>query len=121
MKFIISIILIALVSFAACTLLPWWSIAPAAFIVSVLIPQKRGSAFLSGFTALFILWGSYTYYISMLNEHILAHKISLLILKNDQPFLLVLITACIGGVVAGLAAVAGSLLRKSSSLNNSTI
>ncbi len=121
MKFIISLILIALISFAACTVLPWWGIAPASFLVSVLIPQKVSFAFLSGFLSLFILWGGYSWYISHLNEHILAHKVSMLILKNDQPVTLIIITALIGGIVAGLAAVAGSLLRKPSIKNNPAV
>ncbi len=121
MKFIISLILIALISFALCTVFPWWSIAPAAFLVSVLIPQKASVAFLSGFLALFILWGGYAFYISNINDHILAHKISVLILKNDQPFVLIAITALIGGLVAGLPAFAGSLLRKPSFPNNPSI
>ncbi len=121
MKFIISLILIALISFAACTVLPWWSIAPASFLVSVLIPQKVSLAFLSGFLALFILWGAYSWYISYLNEHILAHKVSMLILKNDQPVALIIITALIGGMVAGLAAIAGALLRNPSIKNNPTV
>jgi LPS O-antigen subunit length determinant protein (WzzB/FepE family) len=36
----------------------------------------------------------------------------LLILKIDSPYLLMLATALIGGVVAGFAAMTGSFLRK---------
>ena len=46
------------------------------------------------------------------NEHILAHKVSLLILKMDNPYLLILATAVIGALVAGFAALSGSYLRK---------
>ena len=112
MKFIVSIILIALLSFAACLYLPWWSIAIVALIVSALIPQSSGISFLAGFLALFLLWGGLTFWISNNNEHILAHKVSLLIIKMDSPYLLMLITALIGGLVAGLAALTGSFLRR---------
>ncbi len=121
MKFILSVILIALLSFAACTVFPWWSVAIVSFIVSIVIPQKGAMAFLAGFFALVIMWGGYSWYISNLNEHILAHKISILILKMDQPYLLIFITGIIGGIVAGLAALAGSLIRKPTSLHNSSI
>src|SRR5436305_2101803 len=112
MKFIVSVILIALLSFAACLYLPWWSIAIVAFIVAVFIPQNAGISFLTGFFALFLLWGLISFWISSSNEHILAHKISLIILKIDSPYLLMLATAIIGGVVAGLAAMTGSFLRR---------
>jgi hypothetical protein len=112
MKFISSIILTALLSLAAGLYFPWWSIAVAAFIVSVAIPQKPGKAFLSGFLALYIAWGSLAWYLSSANRHLLAHKVSLLILKMDNPFVLITATALIGALVAGCAALAGSYVRK---------
>ncbi len=112
MKFIISIILIALLSFAACLYFPWWSIAIVSFIVIALIPQPTGMSFLTGFIALFLLWDGLSIWISNNNDHILAHKISLLILKIDSPYILMLATAAIGGLVAGFAALTGSFLRK---------
>jgi hypothetical protein len=112
MKFIISLILTILLSFAACLFLPWWSIAIAAFVVAALIPQKPFKAFLTGFIALFLLWGGLSFWMSNNNDHILAHKVSQLILKMDNPYLLILATALIGAIVAGFAALAGSYLRK---------
>jgi hypothetical protein len=103
MKFIVSIILIALLSLSACLYMPWWSIAIVAFIVAAAIPQKPGKAFLSGFIALFLLWGTLAWFISSNNDHLLAHKISLLILKKDSPGILIILTAFIGALVAGLA------------------
>jgi len=113
MKFFISLILTAFLSFAACLYLPWWSIAIAAFIVAAVIPQKPGKAFLTGFIALFLLWGGLSFWISNNNDHILAHKISVLMLKMDNPYLLIFLTALIAALVAGFAALAGSYLRKS--------
>jgi len=112
MKFFISILLIALVSIVAGLYLPWWSIALAAFVVIALIPQKPLYAFLSGFIAIFILWSGMSFIISNKNDHILAHKISMIILQSDSPVSLVLITGLIGALVAGCGALAGSYLRK---------
>ena len=112
MKFIVSIILIALLSFASCLYFPWWSIAVVAFLVAALIPQSPGISFLTGFLALFLLWGVLSFWISSSNEHVLAHKVSLIILKMDNPYLLMLTTALIGGIVSGFAAITGSFLRK---------
>lgn len=112
MKFFISFLLTILLSFAACLFLPWWSIAIAAFLVAALIPQKPFKAFLTGFIALFLLWGALSFWISNNNDHLLAHKVSQLILKMDNPYLLIFVTAFIGALVAGFAALAGSYLRK---------
>lgn len=113
MKFIIALVLTALLSFAFCLYLPWWSVAVAAFVTALFIRQKPWLAFLSAFLALFLFWGGLTYWLSSRNEHILAHKISLLILKADNPYLLILATALIGALIAGFAALSGSLLRRS--------
>jgi len=112
MKFIVSLILIILLSFIACLYFPWWSVAVVAFIVAVIIPQRALMGFITGFCALFILWFALSFWISNNNDHILAHKVSLLILKTDNPYLLMLVTALIGALVAGFAAMAGSYLRK---------
>ena len=112
MKFIISLLLIALLSFAACLYLPWWSIAVVAFLVVALLPQNPGKAFFCGFTAIALLWALLSFLKSSQNEHLLAHKVSLIILKMDNPFLLIIITALIGALVAGFAALTGSFIHK---------
>lgn len=112
MKFIVSIILIISLSFAACLYFPWWSIAIVAFIIAVVIPQKAGISFLTGFVALFLLWGGLSFFISDNNGEILAHRVSLLILKVDNPLLLITATALIGALVAGFAALTGSFLKR---------
>src|SRR5574340_1266111 len=101
MKFILSTILILLLSFCSCLYFPWWSIALVSFLVSVLIRQKPWVAFLSGFVALFLLWGGLSFWISSNNDHILAHRVSLLIFKTESALLLILIAAFIGALVAG--------------------
>ena len=112
MKFIISILLIALLSVAVCLFFPWWSIAIVAFVVSALIPQRTGQAFLTGFIALFLLWGGLAWYISTNNNNLLAHKVSVIILSKDNPAMLILLTAAIGAFVGGFAALSGSYLRR---------
>lgn len=111
MKFLASVIITILLSFGACLFLPWWSIAVVAFIVAVFIPQKTWISFISGLVSLFLLWYFLAFWISANNENILAHRVSLLILKSDSPYYLILLTAFIGALVAGLAAVSGSLFR----------
>lgn len=115
MKFFISILLIALLSFAASLFMPWWVIAIAAFIVAFAIPQKPWLSFLAGFTALFILWIALSFYISSANDDLLVHKMSVLFIKADNPILLFLVTGLIGGLVGGFGALTGRLLKQISS------
>ena len=114
MKFFVSIILIALLSFASCLFFPWWTIAIAAAVVSLIIAQKPLASFFAGFIALFLLWGGLSFWMSQQNNHILAHKISVVILKQDNPYLLILVTALIGALVAGFASLAASYIRPKS-------
>jgi hypothetical protein len=89
----------------------WWSIAIACFVVAALIRQRPAIAFLTGFLALFILWGGLSFLISYNNEHLLAHKVSILLFKTDNPYLLIIITGFIGAIVGAFAALTGSFLR----------
>ncbi len=111
MKFIVSILLIALLSLAAGLYLPWFTIAIVAFIVVALIPQKPVYAFFSGFIALFILWGCLSLFISKNNDNLLAGKVAMIILKSDSALFLIVATAMIGALVAGFGALTGSYLR----------
>ena len=111
MKFIVSVLVIALLSLAAGLFLPWWTIAVVAFVVTSLIPQNPLRSFLSGFTALFLLWGALSWFISSNNEHLMASKVAL-ILKMGNPIIMFVATALIGALVAGFAALAGSFVRR---------
>ncbi|MEO6220139.1 MAG: hypothetical protein ABIO81_06905 [Ginsengibacter sp.] len=112
MKFIVSFLLTALLSFVACLYFPWWSIAVVAFIIAIAIQQTPGMSFIAGFFALLFLWGGLSFWISSNNGHLLAHKTSSLIFKTDSPGLLILVTAIIGALVAGFAAMTGTYLLK---------
>ncbi len=112
MKFLTALLLIILLSFVSCLYFPWWTIAIVSFLVLALIPIKPLPAFLCGFAAIFLFWTLLSFYISSNNEHLLAHKVSLLVLKIDSPILLVLATGLIGGLVAGFAALTASYIRK---------
>ncbi len=116
MKFITAIILTALTGFIAGTLSfsPWWGFAITSFLVAVLVHQKGGKAFLSGFLGISLLWAGLAGWMDMKNNGILSHKIAQILPLNGNSFLLILITAVVGGLVAGFAAMSGSYLRASS-------
>jgi uncharacterized membrane protein len=110
MKFFVSILLVALLSFTFCLYLPWWSIAIAAFIVTAFIEQKPAFGFLTGFTALFLLWTIMAFAISTSNHHLLARRMAPLIIKSNSALLLAIVTGLTGGLVAGFGALTGSLV-----------
>ncbi len=110
MKFFISIIVTAIVAFSMGLVLPWWSISLAGFISGIFFKQSKLLSFLSVFIAVALFWGLMAFIISISNNHILAHRISLLIIKRDNPYLLILITSLIGGLTAGISALTGQSL-----------
>jgi hypothetical protein len=112
MKFIISILLTALLSFAIGLFMNWWSVALAAFIVALVIRQHPGKSWLAGFLGVFILWAIVAWWIDVKNESILSKRIAALFSIGDNTFLLIIISAFIGALVAGFAALTASYARK---------
>jgi hypothetical protein len=113
MKFIVAIALTALLAFAGGLWFGWWIIAVAAFVIALLIHQRAGKAFFSGLLGVFILWGALAWWIDMKNEHVLTKKIAEVLPLGGNSLLLILVTALIGGLVAGFGAMSGSYLRSS--------
>jgi len=112
MKFVIITLLIALLSFLSGLYLPWWGFAVAAFLVSALIQQRPGLAFLAGFTALFLLWAGLSWSMDAPNNSILSKKIAEILPLDGSSVALILVTALVGALVGGLAALTGSYVHK---------
>jgi hypothetical protein len=111
MKTFLAILLTAVLGFLAGIFLPWWSIALIAFAVALLIPRRLGAAFLSGFAGIFLLWAIIALWIDNQNNHLLSYKIAEVFHLGGSSILMVLVSAFIGGIVGGFAAMAGSSLR----------
>ncbi len=111
MKFFIAILLTALLGYAAPLYFPWWSFAVTSFIVAVFIHQKPLKAFAGGFIALLLLWGIHAYIIDNANEHILSQKIANVLPLGGASSVLILITAFVGAIVSGFAALTASFTR----------
>ena len=110
MRAFLFFILIILFSFICCLYFPWWSIAVVAFGLTCLIPQKPASAFFWSFTAVFLFWLVFSFVLSFQNEHILAGRASALILNIGNPWIFILLTALIGGLVSGMSSLTASWL-----------
>jgi hypothetical protein len=114
MKFITSIILTALLSYAIglFTSLPWWSFAITSLVVAMAIHQKPFKSFAAAFISLFLLWGILAVMIDSANEHILSKKVAQILPLGGSSVVLIIVTGVVGGLVAGFAALTGSYLRK---------
>jgi hypothetical protein len=110
MRFLLSILLTTAFAFIAGLFLPWWSIAIVAFLVALLVQQRIGAGFFSGFLGVFLLWSLLAFWIDMKNESILSHKVAQLFHLGESSILLILVTALVGALVGGFAAMAGSSL-----------
>jgi hypothetical protein len=97
-------------SYAMGLFFPWWTVAIAGLASGFFLDQKIFLSFLSAFIAVFLLWGIMSYVISVDNDHILASKISLMILKGKSPVVIILLGAFTGGIVSAFSAMTGSVL-----------
>lgn len=111
MRFTLSVLLIALLAYIAGLYLPWWSIAIVSFLVMLLLPQKKRFSFGAGFTAVFLLWLVLALWIDTKNESVLSKKMALVFPLGGSAILMVLVTAFVGALVAGFAALTGSAVR----------
>ena len=111
MRAFIVFILIILLGGAASYWLPWWTIAPVAFLVVLVLHQRPFAAFLTALLAGWILWAGWTFFTDLQNDHILSQRMSLLIFRQASPILAIAAGAIPAALVSGLAALSASFLR----------
>jgi|JI9StandDraft_1071089.scaffolds.fasta_scaffold02478_10 hypothetical protein len=114
MRFLLQFIGIAILAFVLELLLPWWSIAIAAFVGGIAFNSRAN--FLAGFLGIGVLWLLYAVMMDATSAAPLAERISKVLFMNKP--LLLLVTTLIGGLVGGFAAMAGSALRGTSKRSN---
>lgn len=90
--------------------LPWWSMAPIGFVAALLFPQSVGLAFSTAFAAGAVLWYASALLLDTANGGMLSAKVGQLFvgLKTWQ---LLTMTGFLGGILAGMGALAGALVR----------
>jgi uncharacterized membrane protein len=92
-------------------LAPWWVIAVVSFFVGAIIKMHGFKSFVCGFTGIFLLWFITAFIIDYKTDSILTVKIAA-VFGLSSSFLIILITAIIGGIVGGFATLSGSTFRK---------
>ena len=100
-QFIVILLSTVLLSF----LLPWWVIAPISFLVPYLAKAKPSAGFFTALLAVFFGWLMVVFYLDDGSVRQLAGNIF------EAPALAMpLVSAVIGGLVAGFFGLAGGLL-----------
>lgn len=108
MKFLIAVLLTALLGFAFPLYFWWWSFAVTSCLVAFVMRQSPGKSFLAGFLAIAFLWAILAIILDTANNHLLSRKVALLLPFNGSGVALLLTTIIIGGLVSGMAALTGS-------------
>jgi hypothetical protein len=104
-------IIILILSLIAGFITPWWVAAIIAFVTALYAGKKPGQAFWSGFAAVFIVWVVLALFKSVPNNHVLASRVAVLFHLPGWTILLIL-TSLIGGLVGGMSALSGVLVRR---------
>jgi len=104
-------LIILILSFLSGLILPWWMVAIIAFLAVLFLGKSSVRAFWSGFGGVFIAWAILALMKSIPNDHILAARVAKLF-QLPNWLLILFITALIGGLVGGMAALSGILLKK---------
>ena len=112
MRFLLSTVLIFLLAFVTGMFFPWWALAIVAFGVALLVPQSNWSSFGAGFVGIFLLWSIVAFWIDVKNGSLLSQKVAQLFSLGSSSVLLILITALLGAMVGGFAALTGGSLRR---------
>ncbi len=110
MRFFLLLLLILIITPIGEYFLPWWMVAVVPFGLSLAINIKGGHSFLAGFLGIAIFWYVAALMNDIPNKHLLSHRMAVLFKLGDYGLFL-FVTSFIGGLVGGLAAWAGSLLR----------
>jgi hypothetical protein len=114
MKFILNIFFLMIIAAALQWLLGyWWLIGVAAFFIGTVTGGRSGTrSFFIGFWGIGLLWAGIAFVKAFPNEFLLAGKMAGLLFLKDNPAAMLGVTALMGGLVGGLAALSGNALYK---------
>jgi hypothetical protein len=104
--------LILVLAFLAQLFLPWWTIAPLCFALAAALGSTGGRAFGAGFAGIALGWLFMAGWLNFKSANILSHRVAQLLPLGGQGWALVLVTAVLGGLVGGMAALAGCWVRQ---------
>ncbi|MBK6996581.1 MAG: hypothetical protein KA138_09125 [Saprospiraceae bacterium] len=86
--------------------LPWWTLAPIAFLVGWFFARGAWAAFFGGFIGGFLLWYATAWFADSSNGGMLSAKVGQLFMGVEASQLL-LVTGALGGLLGALGALTG--------------
>ncbi|MFI5452423.1 hypothetical protein ACHMWN_09720 [Pedobacter sp. UC225_61] len=104
-------LVIIIASFLLQLVLPWWVIIIISFATCGLIGKTGKISFWQPFLAIFVLWLGMALFKSLPNHNVLATRVAEMLSVKLWPLVL-LITALLGGLVAGISGYCGHHFRK---------
>ena len=104
-------LIILALTFISGFFLPWWVITLIAFIAALFFGKSSGQSFWSGFGGVFIAWSILILLKTIPNDNMLANRVIQLFPLPHWWGLLLLISALIGGLVGGMSALSGVLIK----------
>jgi hypothetical protein len=110
MKKIVAFLLIVILGYVFTSFGPWYLIALAGF-AGGLVLKNQWNGLLIGFLAGFTLWAVHILILSGVSESDLPARMAQLF-KLPNGAMLILVSALVGGLVAGFGAAAGGSVRK---------
>lgn len=108
MKLFIQILAILIGGYILATFLPWYSIAFAALVGGYYL--HSGMNFLGGFLGASLLWGLKIFLITSASSNDLGERVARIFPVKEEVWL-ILVSMVIAGLVGGMAAVTGGLMR----------
>ena len=111
MRFLLSFLIIAIITFLVGMVAPWWSVALVAAVVAAIAGVNGWQGFFSAFLAVFVVWLGYAFVQDVANDSILSTRMGALIGDIGTIGILIL-SAIIGALAAGFGGMTGALGRQ---------
>lgn len=109
-RFLFVMILTTIASWLALMIMPWWIPLPVAFFITLICPMRNGRAFLATGMGAALCYLLYSITADQANDHILSSKMAGLF-HLPSYILMIVVTAFVGFITAGLGGWTGAALR----------
>lgn len=111
MRFLLYVLLVAVLGFILAQFLPWWSVAIAGFAAPWIIKRGYWGSFAGGFLGIFLLWAGMSFWIATSTDSLLPTRVAQLISPAMGPEALMVMSGLVGGLVSGVASISARILR----------
>ena len=109
--FILFLLIFVLASLAQLLLLPWWVVLPLCLGLAAWRGTSAGAAFGAGLLGVGLSWWLPAAWLNLHGTGLLAGRVATLLPLGGNPWLLVLLSGLLAGLVGGLATLAGAWLK----------